>query len=168
MTTRTEPPPESGRLDPPPAPPPSLPPARHPARAPRRRKGKVELAVDGYLKTLPDKLRKDPVAAASLLLAVQLDDGVLPQELSLTVLDMAYQLDAGGLEPEDAAARLRDLARRVAGSMSARDAAGHAREMRQCIAQLRDWNPGGETGDSTDAARAQVESARALYAVPEL
>jgi hypothetical protein len=160
VTTRTDPPTELDRLDPPPAPP-------RPPRAPRRRKGKVETAVDGYLKTLPDKLRKDPVAAAALLLAVQLDNGLLPDEAVHDIRETAAQLDEGGLEPPDAAARLRDLAGRITGSMSARDGSGHVREMRMCLAQLREWNPGGETGDATDEARAQVESARGLYAVPE-
>jgi hypothetical protein len=161
MTARTEPPSELDRLDPAPPRPP------RPPRAPRRRKGKVEAAVDGYVRTLPDKLRKDPVAAASLLLAAQLDGGLLPEDATHALLDMAVQLDEGGLEPEDAADRLRALARRLAGSMSARDSAGHAREMRMCLAQLREWNPGGETGDATDEARAQVEAVGGLYAVPD-
>jgi hypothetical protein len=154
MTARTEPPTE---LDPPP---------RRP-RAPRRRKGKVEAAVDGYVRTLPARLRKDPVAVASLLLAAQLDSGLLPAEAADGVREMAVQLEEGALEPADAAVRLRALAGRLAGSMSARDAAGAVREMRMCITQLREWNPGGEAGDATDAARAQVEAVGGLYAVPD-
>jgi hypothetical protein len=151
MTTRTEPPPRPPR----------------PPRAPRHRAGKVEKSVSGYIKTLPGRLQKDPVAAAALLLASQLDDGLLPAEAADSVRDMASQLEEGALEPADAAGRLRALAGRIAGSMSARDAAGHAREMRMCITQLREWNPGGETGDATDAAREQVEATGGLYAVPD-
>jgi hypothetical protein len=158
--TRTNPPTELDRLDPPPRPP-------RPPRRPRHRAGKVEKSVAGYLKTLPDRLQNDPVAVAARLLASQLDDGLLPAEAADSVLGLARQLEEGGLEPEDAAARLRSLADQIAGSMSARDAAGHAREMRMCITQLRDWNPGGETGDATDAAREQVEAVGGLYAVPE-
>lgn len=67
--------------------------------------------------------------------------------VAAAALLLARQLDEGGMTP--------------------RDASGHARELRMCMTQLRDWNPGGEAGDATDAARAQVEGTRALYAVPD-
>lgn len=51
--------------------------------------------------------------------------------------------------------------------MVPRDYAGHARELRMCMTQLSEQNPAGEAGDSTDAARQQVEDTRRLYAVPE-
>jgi hypothetical protein len=52
-----------------------------------------------------------------------------------------------------------------AGELVSRDQVVCVREIRMCIAQLREWNPAGDTGDETDAARAQVETVRALYAV---
>ena len=67
--------------------------------------------------------------------------------VAAAALLLARQLDEGGMTP--------------------RDASGHARELRMCMTQLRDWNPGGATGDATDEARAQVENTRALYVVPE-
>ena len=49
--------------------------------------------------------------------------------------------------------------------MVPRDYAGHTRELRMCMMQLSEQNPAGAAGDSTDAARQQVEDARRLYAV---
>ena len=53
------------------------------------------------------------------------------------------------------------------GELLGRDRIAARGQIRQCIVQLREWNPGGETKDSTARAQAQVESTRALYAVPE-
>lgn len=53
------------------------------------------------------------------------------------------------------------------GELLGRDRIAARAQVRQCIVQLREWNPAPEAGDATDAARAQVEQAQALYAVPE-
>ena len=53
------------------------------------------------------------------------------------------------------------------GDFQGRDRVAARAQVRQCIVQLREWNPAPEQGDATDAARAQVEQAQALYAVPE-
>lgn len=53
------------------------------------------------------------------------------------------------------------------GGMLPRDATGVARELRMCMAQLREWNPAGESGDATDATRDQVDNVRSLYVAEE-
>jgi len=81
---------------------------------------------------------------------VRRDLARLPEDLrgsavAVTAVMLARVLDKGGIPP--------------------RDAAGCIRELRMCMTQLREWNPAGETGDETDATRAQMENVRALYAV---
>ena len=50
-------------------------------------------------------------------------------------------------------------------AMTPRDYSGHVRELRMCMTQLREWNPAGEIGDATDAARDRMDDTRKLYAV---
>ena len=84
----------------------------------------------------------------SALEAVSRDLDKLPEVLresavAVTALILARSLDAG--------------------EMLSRDQVGCVREIRMCMAQLREWNPAGDTGDGTDETRAQMENVRALY-----
>jgi hypothetical protein len=63
--------------------------------------------------------------------------------LAAMALAMAQELDRGEMAPRD--------------SIAARA------QIRQCIVQIREWNPSGEQGDNTDEVRARVENIRALY-----
>jgi hypothetical protein len=147
---------ELDRLDPPPKP-----------RAPRRRKGEAETAVRHDLGKMPEELRKSAVAATSLLLARQLDEGAaITRDTPGHLRKIARLLSDDEMTGQEAAGLLLQLAGYVENGLSARDAAGHAREIRMGTTQLREWNPGGQEGDKTDEARAQVEQASGLYVVP--
>lgn len=66
--------------------------------------------------------------------------------LAASALGMAREVDAGELPPREA--------------IQARA------QIRQCMVQLREWAPGTDTGDSTDAKRERREQ-RMLKVVPD-
>ncbi len=81
-------------------------------------------------------------------LAALRDLARLPEDLqesavAVTILLLARSLDEGGMLP--------------------RDAVTCVREIRMGMAQLREWNPAGESGDETDATREQMDNVRQLY-----
>ncbi len=81
---------ELDRLDPPPRPP----------RARRRRKGLAETAVLRDLRKMSEDLRKGGVAAAALLLAIQLDEGgTIPRDAAEHARALAGRLDEGDMAP---------------------------------------------------------------------
>lgn len=115
---------------------------------------------------MPEDLRASAVAMTALILARQLDaGGTIPRDAAEHIRKLARLLADDEMTAQHAAVVLLPLAAYIEGGMTPRDAAGHAREIRMGMTQLRDWNPGGQEGDATDAARAQVEQARGLYVV---
>jgi hypothetical protein len=81
----------------------------------------------------------------------------------LKLLNQLAAADQGAL-----AAQALVTAREIdSGELVGRDRISARAQVRQCIVTLREQNPGGDTGDATDAARAGVEAVRGLYAVPE-
>lgn len=146
---------ELDRLDPPPKPP-----------RRRRSKGEEEKAVLRDLDKMPVELRTSAVATAAVLLARQFDEGgTVPRDTAVHLRKLARLLAGGEIPGSQAAAALLMTADYIEAGMSSRDSAGHMREIRMCMTQLREWNPGGQEGDRTDEARAQVEETRGLYVV---
>jgi len=81
--------------------------------------------------------------------AVLRDLSRLPEDLresavALVAVTLARSLDEGGMPP--------------------RDAVGCARELRMCMTQLREWNPGGENRDGTDASHEKLAKVTVLFA----
>jgi hypothetical protein len=81
----------------------------------------------------------------------------------LKLLNQLAVADQGAL-----AAQALVTAREIdSGELVGRDRISARAQVRQCIITLKEQNPGGDTGDATDEARAGVEAVRGLYAVPE-
>jgi hypothetical protein len=102
-------------------------------------------APDPGLPPRPQARRKGAVEKAVFANLVTLKVDWRKDGVAAAILTLAREMDEGALTP--------------------RDSAGHAAQVRQGLAQLREWNPGGVTGDVTDAAVAQVEKTRNLYVV---
>lgn len=81
----------------------------------------------------------------------------------LKALGQLAVADQGALAAQ-AIATAREIDR---GELIGRDRIAARAQVRQCIVQLREWNPAPEQGDATDEAREQVERTQGFYVVPE-
>jgi hypothetical protein len=84
-----------------------------------------------------------PTEAAIIRDLARLPEDLRESAVAVSARILAHSLDEGEMIPKDAVVCVR--------------------EIRMCIAQLREWNPAGDTGDETDATREQMENVTQIF-----